>query len=109
MTEAREKLRLDTLVNRRKKIKRHNLLLRLLSNEEHHRLLVNDYYDKLCSDNPDNNTPTTTRSMGRAVLPTIYAKTSAYNNSYLLNIVREIKKKDLCKRGIIVLSSPSTQ
>ena len=88
VTEAREKLCLDTLVNRRKKI-RHNLLLRLLSNEEHHRLLVNDY-DELCSDNPDN-TPTT-RAMARGVPPTIYAKTSAYYNSFLPKTVREIKK-----------------
>ena len=75
VTEAGKKLRLDTLFNRRKKI-RHSLLLRLLSNEEHHHLLVNDY-DELCSDNPDN-TPTT-RAMARGVPPTIlYAKTSAY-------------------------------
>ena len=60
LSEAREQLHLDTLVNRRKKI-RHHRLLRLLSNEEHHRLLVNDY-DKLFSDCLDN-TPTT-RAMG---------------------------------------------
>ena len=79
VTEAREKLCLDTLVNRQMKI-RHNLILRLLSNEEHHRLLVNDY-DELCSDSPDN-TPTT-RAMARGVPLTIYAKTSAYYNSFL--------------------------
>ena len=88
VTEARKKLCLDTLVNRRKKI-RHNLLLRLLSNEEHHRLLVNDY-DKLCSDNPDN-TPTT-RAMARGVPPIVYAKTSACYNSFLPKTVREIEK-----------------
>ena len=88
-SNAREKLCFDTRVNRRKKI-RHNLLLRVLSNEEHHRLLVNDY-DELCSDNPDN-TPTT-RPMARGVPPTIYAKTSAYYNSFLPNkTVSEIKK-----------------
>ena len=87
-SNAREKLCFDTRVNRRKKI-RHNLLLRVLSNEEHHRLLVNDY-DELCSDNPDN-TPTT-RPMARGVPPTIYARTSAYYNSFLLKTVREIKK-----------------
>ena len=88
VTEAREKLCLDTIVSRRKKI-RHNILWRLLSNEEHHHLLVNDY-DELCSDNPDN-TPTT-RAITRGVPPTIYAKTSAYYNSFLPKTVREIKK-----------------
>ena len=84
-SNAREKLCLDTLVNRRKKV-RHNLLLRLLSNEEHHRLLVNDY-DELCSDDT-----TTTRAMARGVPPTIYAKTSVYYNSFLSKAVREIEK-----------------
>ena len=88
VTEAREKLRLDTLVNRRKKM-RHKLLLTLLSNEEHHRLLVNDYGEQ-CSDNPDNTL--TTRAIARGVPPTIYVKTSAYCNSFLPKTVKEIKK-----------------
>ena len=58
-SEGRERLLFNTLVNRQKRL-RHNLLLRLLSNEENHRLLVND---ELFSDSPDN-TPTT-RSMAR--------------------------------------------
>ena len=53
---------------------RHNLLLKLLSNEEHRNLLVNDY-EELFSD-CDENTPTT-RATVRGVLSTIYAKTSA--------------------------------
>ena len=75
-------MRYPVVCNGRKKI-RHNLLLRLPSNEEHHRLLVNDY-DELCSDNPDN-TPTT-RAIARGV-------PQAYYNSFLPKTVREIKKK----------------
>ena len=58
-SEGRERLLFKTLFNRQNRIK-HNLLLWLLSNEENHRLLVND---ELFSDSPDN-TPTT-RSMAR--------------------------------------------
>ena len=67
---------------------RSNLWLKLLSYEEHHNLLVNDY-EELFSDCSDN-TPTT-RATVRGVLLTIYAKTSAYCNSFLPKTVREMK------------------
>ena len=52
--------------------------------------VVKNNHIYICSDNPDN-TPTT-RAMARGVPPTIYAKTSAYYNSFLPKTVREIKK-----------------
>ena len=45
VTKARKEFRLDSLVNKRKKIRRNNLLLKLLSNREDHSLLVNNYYE----------------------------------------------------------------
>ena len=88
VTAARERLLIDTLATRRCNIRR-NLLLRLLSNEQYHNVLVDDY-DELLSNNTDN-TPAT-RAMTRGDPRTIYAKIPAYYNSFLPKTVREMKK-----------------
>ena len=63
VTEARKKLKLETLADRRTKI-RHALLLRLLSHEENNESLISAY-DELINDRPANVAVT------RAVTPEI--------------------------------------
>ena len=65
---------------------RHSLLLKLLANGENHNLLINAYED-LMNTRPTN-MPTT---RAEVIPPTIYAKTSAYHNSFLPRTVRELK------------------
>ena len=89
ITEARNNLQLDTLADRRTKI-RHALLMRILSKEENHESLSSSY-DELMSVKPDN--IPNTRAATRGDPPTIYAKTSAYHNSFLPKTVRELKSK----------------
>ena len=66
MTEAREKLELETLADRRTKI-RHALLLRLLSHEENNKSLTSAY-DELINDRPAN--VAVTRAVTRGDPPT---------------------------------------
>ena len=89
VTDARDKLSLDTLSDRRSKI-RQNLLFRLLSKEEQHNSLITDY-DELMNNNSD--IAPQTRAKTRGDPPTIYAKSSAYYNSFLPKTVREMKKR----------------
>ena len=89
MTAAREKLELETLADRRTKI-RHALLLRLLSHEENNESLTSAY-DELINDRPAN--VAVTRAVTRGDPPTIYAKKSVYYNSFLPKTVRETKAK----------------
>jgi hypothetical protein len=89
VTAAREKLELETLADRRTKI-RHALLLRLLSNEEKHESLT-AAYEELINDRPAN--AAVTRAVSRGDPPTIYAKRSVYYNSFLPRTVRETKAK----------------
>ena len=84
ITEARNKLELETLAHRRAKI-RHTLLLRILSKEENHQSTAyNELLNKL-----DN--ALLTRATTRGLPPTITAKTSIYHNSFLPKTVRELK------------------
>ena len=85
ITKARTQLNLETLTERRRKA-RHCLLLKLLSDDEHHGSMIKDY-DELTNskDMP------ITRATSRGAPPTIYAKTSVYYNSFLPKTVREMK------------------
>jgi len=86
ITEARDKVGLQTLELRRKDL-RFRLLMKILNNEESHKLLVNNY-DELMS---TNNYTITTRSQTRGEPPTIYASTSTYHQSFLPKTIRELK------------------
>ena len=87
ITSALEGLNLETLAARRGKT-RHSLLLKLLANEENHNSLINAYEDLIYT--RPTNMPTT-RAAARGDPRTIYAKTSAYHNSFLPRTVRELK------------------
>jgi len=76
ITAARDKLNLETLTDRRFKL-RHKLLLRLLSNEENHASLTNSY-DELVNSKTQN-----TRASSKGNPPTIFAKSAAYYSSFL--------------------------
>ena len=89
VTAAREKLELETLADRRTKI-RHALLLRLLSHEENNESLTSAY-DELINNRPAN--VAVTRAVTRGAPPTIYAKKSVYYNSFLPKTVHETKAK----------------
>ena len=78
ITSALEGLNLETLAARCRKT-RHSLLLKLLANEENHNSLINAYEDLM--DTRPTNMPTT-RAAERGDPCTIYAKTSAYHNSF---------------------------
>ena len=86
-TTALENFDLEILAARHGKT-RHSLLLKLLANEENHNSLINAYEDLM--DTRPTNMPTT-RAAERGDPCTIYAKTSAYHNSYLPRTVRELK------------------
>ena len=87
ITEARGKLNLQTLCERRQNSRR-SLLMRLLSSEENHSSLISSY-DELTQVRLPNQP--TTRAATRGDPPTIYAKTSVYHNSFLPRTVREMK------------------
>ena len=89
ITMARENLQIETLAERRTKI-RHSLLLRLLSKEENHNTLISSY-DELMNERSSN--IAVTRAAARSEPPTIYAKKNIYHNSFLPKTVRELKLK----------------
>ena len=86
VTEALEKLDVQTLGERRKTSWR-NLLLRFLSSEENQCLLIDSYDERVTT----KNSIPVTRAVKRCDPPTIYAKSSGYHNSFLPKIVREFK------------------
>jgi len=87
ITAARDKLNLETLADIRFKL-RHELLLRLLSNEENHASLTNSY-DELMNSKTQNTR--STRASNRVDPPTIFAKSAAYYSSFLPKTVWELK------------------
>lgn len=89
VSEAVESLGLETLGKRREK-GRHSLLHRILSNEQSHNALVTSYEELM---NARSAMAPSTRSAARGDPPTIFAKTSAYYNSFLPKTVRELKYK----------------
>ena len=80
-------LELDNLSERRNK-SRHDLLLAILSNEECHEALSYSL-DELMSTRPPD--MAVTRAVSSGEPQTIYVKLSAYHNSFLPRIVRELK------------------
>ena len=91
ITSALKGLNLETLAARRGKT-RHSLLLKLLANEKNHNSLNNAYGDLM--DTRPTNVPTT-RAAARGDPRTIYAKTSAYHNSFLPRTVRGINANSI--------------
>ena len=67
---------------------RHDVLLKILSNEECHEAL-SYLYDELMNTRPPD--MAVTRAVSRGEPQTIYAKSSAYHNSFLPRTVREMK------------------
>ena len=90
VSEAAAKLNLTTL-HERHKAGRHNLLLRILNGEENHQVLASSY-EELIKINANNNA-SISRATARGEPPTIYAKSSAYYNSFLPKTVSELKEK----------------
>ena len=88
ITSALEGLNLETLAARRGKT-RHSLLLKLLANEKNHNSLINAYEDVI--DTRATNMPTTRAAAKGDPRTILYAKTSAYHNSFLPRTVRELK------------------
>ena len=86
ITLALEILDLEALAARRGKT-RHSFLLKLLANEENHNSLINAYEDLM--DTRRTNMPTT-KAAAKGDHRTIYAKTSAYHNSFLPKTIREL-------------------
>ena len=86
VTEALEKLDVQTLGERRKTSWR-NLLLRFLSSEENHCPLIDSYDERVTI----KSSIPVTQAVDRSDPPTIYAKISVYHNSFLLKTVREFK------------------
>jgi len=87
ISEERANLKLETLAERRKK-SRHSLLIQLLSHGENHRALVSSYEELMRQKDVN---ATVTRAAFRGDPTSIYAKTSAYFNSFLPRTVRELK------------------
>ena len=77
VTEALEKLDVQTLGDRRK-ISRRNLLLKLLSSEDSHGPLIDSYDEQMTI----KTCIPVTRAAERGDPPTIYAKSSVYHNSF---------------------------
>ena len=89
ITVAREQLELETLQDRRKRLKM-SLLMRILSKEECHKSL-SATYDELMNDRA--NTTIITRAALRGEPTSISATTSIYHNSFLPSTVRDLRDR----------------
>ena len=89
VSEAREELGLQTLEDRRKRL-RMSLLMRILSNEESHSVLSSTY-DELMNDRA--NVTMTTRAAARGEPTAISALSTVYHTSFLPRTVRDVRNR----------------
>lgn len=86
ISEARDKIALQTLEARRKDL-RLKLLMKILSDGDSHKSLV-DTYDELMTNRKCN---VTTRSLTQGQPLSIYASSSTYHQSFIPRTIRELK------------------